>query len=497
MDPLSTASYPFIRDVSTPTTTNDYDLIIFIILAFLAIVIIIYLFKNKKPRHKQVILMSDRNRMFKALRGAGITIYGKEDFENDNIVFDSIDKINKNFEPFLDYYIPLLEVNTINNIFKQFEINTTIQDEINNKELNVIKLFNEPYGFISQALLLAYSSKNATDIVLLGLCSALLMKLQSNLIKDYSMIYFDDYNKDTTDFVIYFVPPNYDKNTQSLRQDNNILDMNETNITGTEIFKLSLFNQMDKLLSVQNKIYKIAQIPVEERQSNTQNILYDEDKEFFVVDLYKNRDSIKINNRLHLVSLFSFINRPSSLFNLDVSLQPASTPLANYIIDRIFNNNYYTSTYYNYLTINIDKTNLNTINKYGYLLRKTSSIASNIVGVVVSQTPFMSTTRPVETVTTTSTMITPSTTTMITPSTTTMMTPSTTTTMMTPSTQQVEMTTPSTTTTTMMTPSTTTTTMMTPSTTSSTQQVEMTTPSSTVQLTLSSMLTLLATSSMI
>ncbi len=378
-------------NIDTKIINTRFFKIVFIIIIILVILLMfLSLFnikKTKKIKHKEVILISDKKRIKRSLDSAGIIVYNPETFDNENIVFDSFEKINNNFETFLDYYIPLIETEVTNNIFKEFNIKTTIQNEINNNNLNLINIFSEPYGFITQALLLAYASKNRTNLILLGLCSVLLMKLKNNLIKNYKIVYFNDYNEETMDFIIYFIPLNNTDNIIKFKNDPTILDMNETTITGNEIFKLSLFNQLDKLLTVQINLYTRAQLPIETRFTATLPPLYEEDKIELINDLYKNRASILINIRLYLVSLFSYINNPLSLISISSDFTPIPTSLSTYIIDRMYNPEYYTSTYYNYLTININKDNLNNNQKLGLFIAKASLIASNVANIVVQTIP--------------------------------------------------------------------------------------------------------------
>lgn len=417
MDPINIIKHDIIKQSNIKIT---------IIILFICIVIIgLIFFTNKKQplKHKINILMSDKKKIIRGLESAGIIIYNNDNFENNsnNVIFDSIDKINNHFEDFIDYYMPLIESKLTNDIFKQFNINTTLQNEINNKNLNIIDLFSEPYGFINQSLLLSYSIKNNTFLILLGLSSIVLMKLKYNILNNYKLVYYNDYNEYTMDFNIYFIPLNYTNNIKNLNNNKNILDMNETNITGNEIFKISLFNHLDKLLMVQINLYKKSDISFENRFHQIIPPLYEDDKILFVNELYNNRHSILINIRLYLVSLFAYINNPSNIININSNEEVKSTELSKYIIDRLYNPIYYTKSFYNFLTVNILTDNLNEQGKFGLLLASTSTIASNILKIELPSTQ-VSVTLP-------STLTTPSITTTINIPTTTETTTTTTTTL--------------------------------------------------------------------
>jgi len=380
----------------------------------ITIIIIIFLikkifYKKKETSPLRRVLMSNRNRVYNALSSAGIELY-KETFNN-NIKFDSVDKINSNFEKFMDIYMPLIDIETINQIFKEYNVNTTIQTEINEKLLNATILFNDPFGFITQGILLAYSSKNQTNLILLGICSALLMKVQNSLLKNHKIIYFDDYNQETTDFVLYFIPPDYNGKVSALKDDNSILDMNEFEINEKTPFKLSLFNQLDKLLKVQINKYKLA---LEEPDTS----IYDTDKIKFIDDLYANREIILTNSRYSLVSLFSFLYDPNTLIILDMYLSPKPTKLSLYIIDKMYNSNYYTPSYYKYITLNLDISKLNTTNKFGSVLMNASMLSTGMTGIALSTSNIIVSPLPTLSTTSTSTTISIPTTTLRTETTT-------------------------------------------------------------------------------
>ncbi len=381
-----------ITNLKTPNFLESYSTEILLI--GICIIIILFLIrlacsKKKKSEPSKKVLISNRNRVYKALNSAGIELHDKETFDNP-ILFDSIDKINTNFEIFMDTFIPLIDMETTNKIFKEFNINTHIQKEVTEKQLNTTVLFNNPFGFIERIILLVYSSKNQTDLILLGICCALLMKLQNNLIRNHRIIYFGDYNQETTDFILYFVPPTYIGDVSRLKDNDNILDMNKNEINDTIPFKLSLFNQLDKLLKSEVEKYKLA-------IKQPANSLYDTDKIEFINDLHVNREYILINCRLYLISLFSLIYDPSTLITLDILLSPKPTRLSLYIIDYMFNSNYYTPSYYKYITYNLDISKLNNNNKLGFALLQSSLIAKGMSGssspvsnIVVSLPPTLS-----------------------------------------------------------------------------------------------------------
>ncbi len=383
-----------IKSFNTKSFWTSESLLIGLIIIIILFLLLKIFYKKKHiiPSPSKMILISNKKRVLEALKSAGFELYTKETFDDNKIVFNSKDKINNNFEQFMDTYLPLIDMKTINTIFREYNININMQKEVTEKLLDITKIFHDPFGFVAKIVNLVYSTKNKTDLILLGICSALLMKIQYNLLSDYKVIYFDDYNEETTDFILYFIPLNYTENISKIKNDESILDMNEYEIIPPKPFKLSLFNQIDKLLSVQVSKYNLAI-----GKSITQ--LYESDKIEFVEDLYKNREIILTNTRLYLVSLFAFIYDSSTMISLDVRLTPKPTQLSAYIINHTFNPIYYTPSYYKYLTYELDISQLNDNNKLGFVLNNTALLASGMIGtsfstnnIVIAIPPTLSTT---------------------------------------------------------------------------------------------------------
>ncbi len=167
----------------------------------------------------------DIDKITNALRYTGVkNIDETNNNSEQNIVFNSTEKINIFFELFMETYFPILDINFINNLLIENNSSNT-QNIINNKKINAFELL---FGNIDKSNLvkliyaLIYSLNNKTYLVLLGLFMLILIQNKSSNIDFY---YYNDY-KDINDFVIYIVPKDYTGNLSNLNKDNTIIEIN-------------------------------------------------------------------------------------------------------------------------------------------------------------------------------------------------------------------------------------------------------------------------------
>ena len=159
--------------------------------------------EQKKDEQKKVNNDLDMNAINKALTASNITTT-QENFA-DSIVFDSIDKINQNFNYLMNTYFPSLEVDKIDTLLPTYGVSKTAQEVINEKKLNV---FTQVMNDLSMPYLLysVYARNNKTQMILLGLYFITIITVNNNEYKSY---YFNDYDEEQ-DMIIYCAIKSYD-----------------------------------------------------------------------------------------------------------------------------------------------------------------------------------------------------------------------------------------------------------------------------------------------
>ena len=201
---------------------------------------------------------TDEDKLLKVLNATNITYVKNETFSNieDTIVFDTYDKINKNFNLLMSIYFPSIDINKIYELLKDYNINN-IQKIINDKNINVLKYFfsNTNLFYIAATV---YSENNYINIISLGLFIILIWNLSmlnipdnvayKTNINDWKFYYLNDYTK-VNDFYIYIVPKNFTENINTLNTNTNVLEIN--NITLMElpnIYKISLYQIIKEII---------------------------------------------------------------------------------------------------------------------------------------------------------------------------------------------------------------------------------------------------------
>ncbi len=130
-----------------------------------------------------------------------------ENFQNE-LVYDSVDKIKQNFTAFMNTYYPLLDINAMNKMLKDdYGINKTMQEIINDHPDVYFKQYLMNLAGMSMFLNMVLD--NQTDTILSGLGYVTIMKL--NIPKDtYEIYYLNDYDQ-MNDFIVYYIPTSFDK----------------------------------------------------------------------------------------------------------------------------------------------------------------------------------------------------------------------------------------------------------------------------------------------
>ncbi len=180
-----------------------------VLLLICIILFIIYLNKHLKSNNTDSTTESTYNKdaVNSALVSAGIKTSTTENFQNNTIVYDSIDKIKQNFETFINTFIPILDVNLMNKMLKEeYGVNKTLQEIINENNNLYFKQYINFLINIIKFINIILTDK--TDIILAGIGLIILIKVSMENPSDY--YYLNDYEK-MNEFIIYSIPSSFDK----------------------------------------------------------------------------------------------------------------------------------------------------------------------------------------------------------------------------------------------------------------------------------------------
>jgi hypothetical protein len=269
------------RDILLDILSKFKISIFFVVVAVIVIIILILYFTgvfNKSSNNTTNNNTTNNNttntdvvnsdKINNALRRANITVLDKDTFQNNNdVVFDSVDKIINNFDLFITTYYPSLDINDLNNILKNYGVPKTMQEIlIENKDLP-----NMNRSIINIIIMLAFqiltmSMNNSNDII----CAGLSIIITNNLIVDnkmnQKMVYLNDFNT-TDDFYIYFLPSSYDTSKLS-----NITDIDKINFMDRNIpnyydvnnlikpYKIGIMSATKKTIKESIVSFKISQL---------------------------------------------------------------------------------------------------------------------------------------------------------------------------------------------------------------------------------------------
>ncbi len=213
-----------------PNISNKTLLLIGGIVIVIAIIIglAVGLTKPKSISESDLAKEKDNKLINDALNRSGIQIKSENFQNNIDIVFDSYDKIKKNFNLFMNTYYPSIDINDMNNMLKtKYGVPKTMQELImENLDAPNMDGFFGFEGLIE--VLIDLGKFHMTEYLTKGIsnniiCSGLALILQIkiyNKIKNINekLIYLNDFNK-TDDFYIYFLPQSYDISKLSTTND--------------------------------------------------------------------------------------------------------------------------------------------------------------------------------------------------------------------------------------------------------------------------------------
>jgi hypothetical protein len=267
--------------------------IIFYVLIVVIVLLILVLLYN-------IFFTSKDNKINDAVKAVGINIIGQENFKDNDIVYDSIDKIMFNFERYLNTYATILNVNDMNEMFKKYTNTNKTLDGIISENININ--YNDLYQkMILPLCQVIYSiTNNDIDNILAGLLfiNSLNIKIiESNI--NYKLYYLDDYNNNK-DFVIYLVHNNYDINNLEKEIDTAVeiekpFELINTLQNNTKLYKYSINKQIN--ISFKYMIRNIQKKAID-------NITNEESEQ--LIQIYK-KNSKSLIKYLQLYLLIPFV----------------------------------------------------------------------------------------------------------------------------------------------------------------------------------------------
>jgi len=290
--------------------TNKYIIIIIIIIVLLLIILSSFVFSKPKPANKQPDRASS-DKINNALASAGISRPEQENFTS--IVFDTKEKVIKNFDLFMNTFYPSLNINEMNNMLKKYGVPNTIQELLienidsygTNHYINKLAELTEFYPSLYS---IEFKTGGSIDDII---CSTLGSIVIMNTFRELNgnIFYLNDF-KDSDDFYIYISPESYDISKVSTMK-SEIKEFNEINskdyykIEDDKVFiikpyKIGVFNMsINKAKKIM--LYKKA----EEQETNIDNVsVSEEELNSTLQSLKDNRDSFQKYLRIVLIKDF-------------------------------------------------------------------------------------------------------------------------------------------------------------------------------------------------
>ncbi len=165
----------------------------------------------------------DKRLINNALKRSGIQVVN-EHFQNDtDIVFDSYDKIKKNFHLFMNTYYPLMNINEMNDMLKtKYGVPKTMQELIM-ENLDAPNMDRYIQGitmlsvFIPWLSLHDYLAKGVSSDIICAYLALIVVKNINNRMNE-KILYLNDFDK-SDDFYIYYLPESYDVSKLSTTND--------------------------------------------------------------------------------------------------------------------------------------------------------------------------------------------------------------------------------------------------------------------------------------
>jgi hypothetical protein len=178
-----------------------------IILAIIIVIVLSIVLTKKSSSTPEPTSAYNKSVVDAAIASSGIKTT-TENFQNESIVYDSVNKIKQNFTAFMNTYYPVLDINKMNQMLRDdYGINKTMQEIINDHP----DVYFENYlmQITGLSVFLNMTLDNPTDTILSGLGYVTIMKLiMSEGI--YDLYYLNDY-EEVKDFIVYYIPPSFDK----------------------------------------------------------------------------------------------------------------------------------------------------------------------------------------------------------------------------------------------------------------------------------------------
>ena len=307
-----------------------------IILAIIIVIIVLSVVLTKKSSSPEptpsTTSVYNKSAVDAAIASSGIKTT-TENFQND-LVYDSVDKIKQNFTAFMNTYYPIIDINTMNQMLKDdYGINKTMQEIINdhpdvyfeNYLMQIIGLS----GFLNMVF------DNQTDTILSGLGYITIMKL--NMPEDtYDLYYLNDYDQ-VKDFVVYYIPPSFDKT--KITNTNTEIEFTET--SGRQ--PANFLNKPYKFgFNFKNKETIIKSIVgANERMGKTVSSISDTDINDCINIFKANKDPVLRYVRLMLIAPFIKLHTDTNL--------TSSSKVISDLIDLFTPNKYFNSDITPYL----------------------------------------------------------------------------------------------------------------------------------------------------
>ena len=309
---------------------NETIVIIVIIFILLAFFYIGYKMLYSTKEEPVSVLSIDNNKLDKGLKASNINTIDKETFYSD-IVFDSFEKINKNFVTFLNTFFPSIDIKIINGLLKENGCNNDIQTIINNKNIDSITtiLNQDIFRFLAVMII---AENNNTNIILLGLFMIVMINIQiDKRNKTHNFYYFNDYDE-FDDFYIYMIPVDYtEKISKELNKDTNVIEVfNEIAYDNKLIYKYSI-----KKFFIDKLINKDIEKSLKKTSSNVTN----DDKKNYLSILKENINALYKWNNYQLTSIFLIYNN-NGVITTDTQILTDIYNILNSDLTKSFKNYY-------------------------------------------------------------------------------------------------------------------------------------------------------------
>jgi hypothetical protein len=357
-----------------------------IILAIIIVIILSIVFTKKSSSTPEPTTSASYNKpvVDAAIASSGIkttTDNFQNNFQN-NLVYDSADKIKQNFTAFMNTYYPNIDINKMNQMLKEdYGINKTIQEIINDHPdvylTNYLIQIAGLSGFYNMTL------DNPTDTILSGLGYITIMKLTIPE-NTYDLYYLNDYDQ-VKDFVVYYIPPSFDKT--KITNTNNEIEFIETRAGNSSLY----LNKPYKVgFNNKNKDTIIKSIVrANEKMGKTVSSITEPDINNFLNIFKANKDAILKYVRLTLIA-------PFIKLHINTNLTDSSKVISD-LIDLFTPNKYFNSDITPYLP-SVEETNLSSMyanyifsdqvqsNNNTYVPPTTSAISINIAPTAPADT---------------------------------------------------------------------------------------------------------------